>query len=386
MVCIIECGLEILSNWKLQIGGIMKIKHFGILTILFVFCFSNAIIFAFPNTDVSNSSSISRYELGKRYLKLGNTYRESKDYKNALKFLQDGQNIFRKQNNIEEKYWYAVSLEYLGYYYRDIHQPHNASISLSKAKAIFSDIITQENGSQFAINDNAVSNRKFKMKMFHNEEHFSPDMIHSDNISFANNDAKIKIRSHHNMSDDNFDNIRMPLQTNRYNVNFDNRNLTDFPGNFTGNRIDNLSISNNQLKRLPEKINYFNTLQTLNVSNNQISQFPYLDNLKRLTYLNLSNNQLNEVGSSIGHLHSLKYLNLSNNPNLYYISNEIFKLKNLEILDVSNTSLPRYLIDDLITNLHNTNVIYSTIPTTNNVIETNDDWDEDDDWDDWEDF
>ena len=358
----------------------MKTRHFSIL-IIFVFYFSSVVLFSFPNIDEfqrTNTSTSSHYELGKRYLKLGNTYREAKDFSNALKYLQNGQNIFKKQRNIEEKYWYAVSLEYLGYYYRDLQHPHNASNLLSEAKQIFSSIITQVDGSPFAIDS-----RQVKSKTSCNTDFHHLGMVHLNDIRFDNTGANT------NMFSEDFDGIRTQMQRkSQLTVNLDSRNLTDFPGNFTGNRIDNLSMANNKLQRLPERINYFYTLQTLNLSNNQISQFPYLDNLKKINYLNLSSNQLTDVGASIGNMHSLKYLNLSNNPNLSYISNEIFKLKKLEILDVTNTALPRYLIDDLIANLSNTNVIYSQ--TVSPAPENIDYEDEEDDWDEfdayWEDF
>jgi hypothetical protein len=315
-------------------------------------------MFAFPNIDVTpqkaNNNSISKYELGKRYLKLGNTYREAKDYDNAFRYIQKGQDVFNKQNNSEERYWYAVSQEYLGYYYRDLNLLHNANRLLSDAEQIFSDVLTQADGSQIAI-----SNKKIRMKKGLEK-------------NFIN------------------DNIRKIKEEKPFIVNLDNRNLTDLPGNFNANKVDNLSIANNQLTRLPERINSFNTLRLLNVAHNQISVFPYMNNLKKLRHLDFSNNQLTEIGASIGDLRSLQYLNLSNNPNLVYISNEIFKLNNLEVLDISNTALPRYLIDDLIANLPNTNVIYTitpaAAPANNNInIDDNENWEDEED-EDWENF
>ena len=372
----------------------MLLKKFNVLIILFVFCFSSAIAFSFMSRETAqrtNTSSIDRNELGKRYLKLGNTYRESKDYANALKYLQMGQDIFNRQRNTNEMYWYAVSQEYLGYYYRDLNQLDNARALLSDAKRIFTEIIVQVDGSQFAINENVANKNMVQAKSSQNLKQTCPDFINRiDDFPFELNEIKSRIRTPRNIKSDS-KHLPSRVQTPRVNinivVNFSNRNLTDFPGNFTGNQIDNLIISYNLLQRFPERISSFLTLQVLDISHNQISQFPYLNNLSRLRHLNFSNNQLTEIDASIGALRSLRYLNLSNNPNLNYISNEIFNLQNLDLLDISNTALPRYFIDDLMAKLPNTNIIYSPTPTpapTNNInFDFEDDWDDDDDWDDF---
>lgn len=73
-------------------------------------------------------------ELGRRYLKLGNTYRESGSMDLAEKYLLKGYSIVKKHSDF---YWTAVAEEYLGYYYIDNNDKTKALKYLKSAKSIY---------------------------------------------------------------------------------------------------------------------------------------------------------------------------------------------------------------------------------------------------------
>ena len=101
-----------------------------------------------PETKAHVKKVIDKAELGKRYLKLGNTYREAKEYKLADKFLTKGLNIAKKSGM---KYWEAVGYEYWGFYYRDLGELEASCDFFNKAYKIYKKIITQVDGSDSAI-------------------------------------------------------------------------------------------------------------------------------------------------------------------------------------------------------------------------------------------
>ncbi len=73
-------------------------------------------------------------ELGRRYLKLGNTYRENGNGELSIKYLNKGYSIVKKYSDF---YWIAVAEEYLGYYYKDRKEYGKALKYLRSAKAIY---------------------------------------------------------------------------------------------------------------------------------------------------------------------------------------------------------------------------------------------------------
>ena len=78
--------------------------------------------------------------------------------------------------------------------------------------------------------------------------------------------------------------------------------------------IQSLSVSNNQLTRLPESIGQLSNLQYLSVDNNELTKLPEsIGQLSNLQGLYVSNNQLTELPESIGQLSNLQELNLNNN-------------------------------------------------------------------------
>ncbi len=87
-------------------------------------------------------------ELGKRYLKLGNTYLAAGNMPKAIEYIEKGYGIVNKYGN---DYWTAAAYEYFGYYYREQGDKDKALEYLKKAKNIYDRIIVQKDGSNAAI-------------------------------------------------------------------------------------------------------------------------------------------------------------------------------------------------------------------------------------------
>ncbi len=131
------------------------------LKVLLVIFLSQHWVFSQSNNNMSLKQQLDDYELGKRYLKLGNSWRESNDFDLALKFLKMGYNTLIRYN---DKYQIGVYYEYMGYLYRDMDDLDKAIDYLKKAKKIF-DVhakLKNNNGS-----DKAVYKSIEKIRDFH---------------------------------------------------------------------------------------------------------------------------------------------------------------------------------------------------------------------------
>ena len=285
------------------------------------------------------AKNISNYELGKRYLKLGNSHRESGNYPLSFDFLNKGLEIFARQLNFEEQYWFASANELLAYYYRDNNDFQKFNYHFNIAKSIFNKIIDFPNGSNEALNNFMFT-----------------DLLSSN--CYANNETNSDILESWN-----------------------SRQLKDFPGYYSGNNIDNLSLADNQIEIFPERILAFSTLKYLNISNNPIKVFPSLYKLSNLKYLDFSGTLISEVGISVGDLKNLEHLILSNNPNLERISTDIFKLTNLKTIDLRNTKVPKFFVDELRAKLFGTNILFYDIPLITPAPNLDNEEDEDIDYD-----
>ncbi|MCX7981756.1 MAG: tetratricopeptide repeat protein [Syntrophales bacterium] len=77
------------------------------------------------------------HSLGIHMLNIGNTYREIKDFQNALRNLNDG---LEKIKKVGDRYWEAAAYTYLGWFYIDTKDIKAAKNYLFKAKEIFESI------------------------------------------------------------------------------------------------------------------------------------------------------------------------------------------------------------------------------------------------------
>lgn len=116
---------------------------------IFIFLVTLINVYSQYNKQLAPLSTLmKKNELTERYLKLGNTYREAKQFDISLEYLNKGLVSAQNNNNI---YWTAVGYEFKGYLYRDNSDLKSAKEYLEKAKYIFEKIIKMKRGSNEAI-------------------------------------------------------------------------------------------------------------------------------------------------------------------------------------------------------------------------------------------
>jgi leucine-rich repeat protein SHOC2 len=105
-------------------------------------------------------------------------------------------------------------------------------------------------------------------------------------------------------------------------------------------RATTLSLSCNQLKKLPDSIGTLSNLTCLKLRDNQLTILPdSIGDLVKLRELDLSENRLDSIPSSINNLLNLEDLNLRANNQLKMLPKEIINLVNLKRLNLSYTGL-----------------------------------------------
>lgn len=128
-----------------------------------------------------------------------------------------------------------------------------------------------------------------------------------------------------------------------------NMGLTTFPPwLFKLTNVNELDLSRNKIKKLPENIGSFSSLRWLDLHSNNLESLPdSIGSLVRLTYLNLCNNRLTSASlpSTMGFLTSLKTLNLGLNKldNLPPTLVALNSLEELGLFDNQFTKTPEFL-------------------------------------------
>lgn len=284
---------------------------------------------------LSVCSIVNANELGKRYLKLGNTYRESGDYEKAEEYLKQGKALVGKDG-----YWTATASEFLGYLYRDMVASGNygdntdyfAALSkdnFEKALAGFQKMVKQKDGSPIPLTE--------IMK----------------NIG----EVKNEIADENSAPTGRAGNSPAPQYGNAKVVNIDNSKIKEIPYDLPAN-MENFSAVNNRIKEFPSSLNQFSKLKYLNLKKNKITSLDNgLSGLKGLRTLNCSDNKIKTIPQTIGDLKQLEILDLSNNK-LKEIPASITSLKNLKVLDISGNKIQFSNISTLIKNMPNTNIIF----------------------------
>jgi Leucine-rich repeat (LRR) protein len=238
-------------------------------------------------------------ELAIRNIKLGNTYREGKDFDNAAKFINEGLQIALKLNTFNGKYWTAAAYENLGYLYRDMSMRDESKKNFEKALEIYRKIIKQEDGSQIAMIN--VLNRISDLN-------FANTKMPAKGAETSNNSVAIYVNKKlKSLPDDIPVNVSsLILKQNRF------RNFPD--GIINLRNLEYLDLSDNRLKNISENINVLNKLHYLDLSNNRLDKLPAsISELNNLQELNLSGNKFKSVNFDICKLQNLRYLNLQNN-------------------------------------------------------------------------
>lgn len=116
------------------------------MKLLRVFAFCTALVLCFSAVQQANAQKaafvkeggISAYEMGIRYLKLGNSYREARDVNSAMYYIQRGYDLVRNRSS---RYWEAVANEYMGLVYRDMGDRLTALEYLRRAEDLYRQMV-----------------------------------------------------------------------------------------------------------------------------------------------------------------------------------------------------------------------------------------------------
>lgn len=272
------------------------------------------IIFSFFSVSYSQNNS---FELAKRNIKLGNTYREGKQFDLAAKYINEGMKVAERNNNFDGKYWTATGYEYLGYLYRDMGMVEESKRNYDKALNLFRQIIKQTDGSQYAM------------------------------IEVIN--GLSRVNNANNMISSNYD--------KSLSLNFSQSKLKELPAGIPNN-VKSIILRNNKFTNYPEGLNQFRQLEYLDLSGNRIKALPEsINNLTSLHYLDLSKNRISKLPSNYDGLNNLVELNLSENK-LKSIPTELCKLTNLRILNLKGNKIKFEEVLNLVRCLQNTNIIF----------------------------
>ncbi len=127
-------------------------------------------------------------------------------------------------------------------------------------------------------------------------------------------------------------------------------------------KLENLDLSHNRIKKIPESIGFLQNLQKLNLGINQIHEIPEsLGNLISLKQIKLDHNQLTNLPESITNLKSLEFLSLWSNS-LVALPERIGDLTSLQIIGLSYNNLIK--IPETISNLNS----IQTLDLSNNHL------------------
>ncbi len=223
-------------------------------------------------------------ELGIRYLKLGNTYREAKLFDKAGHYINEGQKIAVKNNSI---YWQAVSNEYLGYFYRDISMKSEAMKNFLDALELFAKSVNQKDGSPAAIKS-VIERINSEMNEIQKDAYTAVAGLDlSESTNNKENDKQYKNFVYNNLRDANAN------PDNVYVLDLDDQDLTNIPASISDFRnLEVLILSNNELSKLPEDICMLKNLTVLELQNNSFSKLPEcIYKMKNLELLNLKGNE-----------------------------------------------------------------------------------------------
>ena len=283
---------------------------------------------------LSLCSAVQANELGKRYLKLGNTYRESGNFDKAEEYLEQGRNLVSRDG-----YWSATANEFLGYLYRDMVSSGNysdnsdyllalAKENMEQALKGFQKAVKQPDGSPLAL---------------------SELMQNIEQINGA-------IESNSQTSDGTTGNNPQSYGNGKI-INIDNSKIKEIPSDLPVT-MENFSAVHNKIKEIPSDLSRYPKLKYLNLKKNKISSIENgINGLKELKILNCSDNKIKSLPQNIGELKQLEVLDVSNNK-LKDIPSSILTLKNLKVLDISGNKIQFSEIAAFLKNMPNTNIIF----------------------------
>ncbi len=271
-------------------------------------------------------------QIGIRYLKLGNTYREAGSYDKAEEFLTLGKSFFKNKTGWEYDYWRAVSDEYFGFLYKEVssiqensnNKEYFKQVSIehfTRALASYKKLIAQEDGS------------------------FVPlEQILASIVSLGSGGSNSKETKQEKYA-----------QVGTNVLNYERLKLREIPVGVPAD-VKNLTLAENKFRDFPSGLTNFKDLEYLNLSQNKIKTVSGdIEQLSKLNWLDLSNNNLKELPLTFCNLENLEELNLMNNK-LKTLPPCFCKLKNLKVLNLKGNNLPYSIISNLQKCLPNTNI------------------------------
>lgn len=244
-------------------------------------------------------------ELGKRFVKLGNTYREAKNFNKSAEYLKKGIELLEKDQSWNGKYWTAVGEEFYGYFYRDLGMKDEAMHHFGIAESLYKELISMEDGSDIAVENVKESLQGIKMQ--------------KTEINNSSTVAGMKV------------------------LNFNDQNLRSIPPSIPGD-VENLSLSDNNFRSFDYQLLKFRSLKYLDLSENNIRDLPTSEQMAKLNsllWLDLSDNKLKRADVSV-----------------------LCTLKNLGVLDLSNNDIEFGQLSNLIKCLPNTQIIHDKYELT----------------------
>jgi Leucine-rich repeat (LRR) protein len=349
--------------------------------------------------NVSLQAQQNNLELGIRYLKLGNTYREARDYERAETNLLKGLEMVTANNSV---YWEAAAYEFMGYMYRDQGLAPEARSYLQKAQELFSQVIAQEGGSNEAL-PKAMNSLDDPTRM----NAPSNDMLMSDSTEAMRNENTQTLNNLRRKIDEVSEENRRLMQENEalrngglpFTAGFSNDNKQEDivyklqqENRFLRESVDTLQVqvatmtdiirnihqkepvlkeqlSLADIENLPEYTDFTEALRepqnvrNLRIDNNKdfenflalVSQFTNLTRLDvrsmgllavpeslfelySLEVLVLEDNRLLQIPPQVETLQYLRAIDLSGND-LSSLPQELFMLPNIEILDLEDNRL-----------------------------------------------
>lgn len=278
------------------------------------------------------STQLEANELGKRYIKLGNTYRESGNFEKAEEYLMQGKSMVAG-----DTYWSATANEYLGYLYRDMVSSGNyddngeyftalAKEHLEHALAGFQKSVRQNDGSPAALNS-------------------LKQALQSDGSSSGEEASGKKAG------------VPVRTATTAKIVNYDNSKLKEIPRDISSS-VENFSAAGNRISDIGAAFVSAKNLKYLQLKNNRLRSLEgSINSLKKLKVLNVSGNKLKSLPQEIGDMKDLEILDVSRNK-LTDIPVSITSLKRLKVLDLSGNKIPFSRIATILKSMPNTNVLY----------------------------
>jgi len=132
-------------------------------------------------------------------------------------------------------------------------------------------------------------------------------------------------------------------------LNIKGDHITDLPPSIGKMKnLEYLELSENQIKLLPVEFSNLKNLQILYINNDQSfdlkTNLQILGRLPRLKELHLEGDHFVHIPGEIRMLATLESLYLSNNA-IQELPKEVFQLRKLKYIDVTNNRMPNILLD-----------------------------------------